>query len=300
MDLRQLEVFSKVFELKSFSKAAEKLRISQPTVSAHIQNLEDELGIKLFDRMGRKILPTLEARILYRHAVELLKKKEEALSELLSVTKKSKGTLKLAVSNIPGDYLIPHILLKLKHLMPEVVVQVEIFDSKKVIKQLKEVIPEYDIGFVGSLITDQKLEYKKILDDEIVLIAPPYYNSEKMTLEDFKKLPLLIREEDSGTRIAVERALKEKGISSLSLNITAFLGSNTAIKEAVKKGVGFGLVSKYSIKEELDCNKLKTIKIEGLSIKRSFYAVRRNDITPIPAARTLWDNLEKLFNSKNT
>ena len=300
MDLRQLEVFAKVFELKSFSKAAEKLSISQPTVSAHIQNLEDELGLRLFDRVGRKVIPTHEAKILYRYAVELLKKKEEALSELLSVTKKSKGTLRIAASNIPGDYLIPHILPKLKHIMPEVVIQVEILDSRKVVKQLKEAIPEYDIGFVGSKISDQKLEYKKILDDEIVLIAPSYYRSETIKVEGITKVPLIFREEDSGTRLTVEKALEEKGINPIFLDVVAFLGSNTAIKEAVKKGVGFGLVSKYSIQRELECNRLKTIKIEGLSIRRSFYAVRRKDITPIPAARTLWDNLEKFFNSVNT
>ena len=296
MDLRQLEVFTKVFELRSFSKAAERLSISQPTVSAHIQNLEDELGLRLFDRVGRKVVPTYESKILYRHAVELLKKKEEVLSELLSVTEKSRGTLKIAASNIPGDYLIPHILPKLKHIMPEVVIQVEILDSKKVVKQLKEVIPEYDIGFVGSKISDQKLEYKKVLDDEIVLIAPPYYRSETIKIEEITKFPLIFREEDSGTRLTVEKALKRKSINPVFLNVVAFLGSNTAIKEAVKKGIGFGLVSKYSIQRELECNKLKTVKIEGFSIKRSFYAVRRNDITPMPAARTLWDNLEKFFN----
>jgi DNA-binding transcriptional LysR family regulator len=296
MDLRQLEVFTKVFELRSFSKAAEKLSISQPTVSAHIQNLEDELGLRLFDRVGRKVVPTYESKILYRHAVELLKKKEEVLSELLSVTEKSRGTLKIAASNIPGDYLIPHILPKLKHIMPEVVIQVELLDSKKVVKQLKEVIPEYDIGFVGSKISDQKLEYKKVLDDEIVLIAPPYYRSETIKIEEITKFPLIFREEDSGTRLTVEKALKRKSINPVFLNVVAFLGSNTAIKEAVKKGIGFGLVSKYSIQRELECNKLKTVKIEGFSIKRSFYAVRRNDITPMPAARTLWDNLEKFFN----
>ena len=96
--------------------------------------------------------------------------------------------------------------------------------------------------------------------------------------------------------MTVEKALKRKSINPVFLNVVAFLGSNTAIKEAVKKGIGFGLVSKYSIQRELECNKLKTVKIEGFSIKRSFYAVRRNDITPMPAARTLWDNLEKFFN----
>lgn len=299
MDLRQLEVFIKVFELRSFSKAAERLNISQPTVSAHIQNLEDELGLRLFDRVG-KVVPTYEAKILYRHSVELLKKKDEALSELLSVTKNFRGVLRIVASNIPGDYLIPQTLSAIKHLMPEVVIKVGILDSKGVLKQLKEVIPDYDIGFVGSKITDPKLEYKKILNDEIVLIAPPYYRTEAIKLEEITKFPLIFREEDSGTRFTVEGALKESDINPAFLNVVAVLGSNTAIKEAVKEGAGFGLVSKYSIKEELECNKLKTIKIKGFSINRSFYAVMRKDITPIPAARTLWNNIEKVFKSVNT
>ncbi|MEO2068860.1 MAG: selenium metabolism-associated LysR family transcriptional regulator [Desulfurobacteriaceae bacterium] len=300
MDLRQLEVFVKVFELKSFSKAAEKLNISQPTVSAHIQNLEDELSLKLFDRIGRKVVPTFEAKILYKHAVELIKKRDEALSELLSVNKRSKGFLKIAASNIPGDFLIPHTLPKLKHLLPEVIVRVDIFDSKKVIKLLKEVIPDYDLGVVGSKLEDQKLEYKKILDDEIVLIAPPYYKKDSLELKELSEIPLLLREEDSGTRLTVEKALEENGLNPLSLNIIAILGSNTAIKESVKKGVGFGLVSKYSVLKELECKKLKVLKVNGLSIKRSFYAVKRKDITLTPPARFLWENLEKIFNFPST
>ncbi|MEO2065542.1 MAG: selenium metabolism-associated LysR family transcriptional regulator [Desulfurobacteriaceae bacterium] len=300
MDIKQLEVFAKVFENRSFSKAAKQLGLSQPTVSTHIQHLEDSLGKKLFDRLGRRVVPTEEAKILYKHAVEILKKRDEALAELLSLdSSKISGKVRIAASNIPGDYLIPHVLIKLKELLPEVTFQVEIYDSSKVLNLLRENIPNFDLGFVGLEVFDPKFEVKKVHDDEIVLISPPYFKRDSITPEELLKLPLIFREEDSGTRKTVEKALRKAGIPAAKLNVIAYLGSNTAIKEAVKRGAGFGLVSRYSVKDEVECQKVKVVEIRGLSIRRCFFAVKRNDITPIPAVRTIWDKLEKLFKSRN-
>jgi len=296
MDIKQLEVFARVFENQSFSKAAQQLGLSQPTVSTHIQHLEDILGKKLFDRVGRKVIPTAEARILYRHAVEILKKREEALAELLSLDRQPhSGTVKIAASNIPGDYLIPHALRKLRELFPEVTFILEIFDSNRVVSLLKEQLPSFDVGFIGLEVKDPKLEAKKIHDDEIVLIAPPYFKKSSVKIEELAELPLLFREEDSGTRRTVEEALKKNGLDPKTLRVVAYLGSNTAIKEAVKRGAGFGLVSKYSVEDEVECGKLRVVKVEGFTIKRCFYAVRRKDITPLPVVRTLWEKIEKLF-----
>ena len=296
MDIRQLEVFTKVFELKSFSKAAEKLGISQPTVSAHVQHLEDSLGKRLFDRVGRKVVPTVEAKVLYRYALEILRKREEAIAELLSLDKSSEGTLKIAASNIPGDFLIPHAISEIKKLLPSTIVVVEILDSQKVVKLLTESIPDFDIGFVGIDVSDHRLEKKKVMEDEIILIAPSNFKRSLVFPEELVELPLFLRESDSGTRASVEVALKSIGINPAELKIAGVLGSNTAIKEAVKRGAGFGLVSKYSVSEEVAYGRLKAVKIKGLEIKRSFYAVRRRDITPVPSARILWENIEKLFN----
>ncbi len=300
MDIRQLEVFTKVFENQSFSKAAQQLGLSQPTVSTHIQHLEDILGKKLFDRLGRRVVPTEEAKILYKHAVEILKKREEALAELLSLdSSKISGRVKVAASNIPGDYLLPHLLNRLKELLPQVVFQIEIYDSNRVVKLLRESIPNYDLGFIGMEVNDPKLELKKVHNDEIVLIAPPYFKETLIPPERLTELPLIFREEDSGTRRTVEEALRGLGIGLSNLKVVAYLGSNTAIKEAVKRGAGFGLVSKYSVQDEVECGKVKVVRIRNFSIKRCFFAVKRRDITPVPAVRTIWEKIEKLFKNRN-
>ena len=301
MDIKQLEVFVRVFENRSFSKAAQQLGLSQPTVSAHIQHLESTLGKKLFDRVARRVVPTAEARILYRHAVEILKKRDEALADLLSIDSTSlTGTVKIAASNIPGDYFIPHVLTKVRNLFPGVTLSVEIFDSNKVLSLLKEQLPSFDMGFVGVEVVDPKFETKVVHSDEIVLIAPPYEKKRSIDISELCRLPLIFREEDSGTRRTVEEALRKYGVSPEKLNVIAFLGSNTAIKEAVKRGVGFGIVSKYSVEDEVQCGKLKTVEVQSLTIKRCFFAVRRRDITLLPAARALWERLSKLFrNGKN-
>jgi len=297
MDIRQLEVFVKVFETNSFSRAAEELGISQPTVSTHIQNLEDALGKKLFDRLGRRIVPTEEARILYRHAVEILKKREEALAELFSSSKKVSGTVKIATSNIPGDYLVPRILGKLRELLPQTLFYVDILDSNKVVNAMRTSVPKYDLGLVGIFPLDDRFEVKELAGDEIVLVAPPSYKREEIDIKELKELPLLFREEDSGTRRTVEEALKGVDLYPTDLKIVAYLGSNTAIKEAVKSGAGFGLVSKYSIEEEVKINLLKVVKVKGLEIKRKFFAIRRKDLTPSKAVKSLWESLGELVKS---
>ncbi len=295
MEIRQLEVFCQVYEQESFSKAAERLGISQPTVSSHIQHLEDYLGKKLFDRTGKRVIPTPEARILYRYALEILKKRNEALSEILSVEKSPSGILKIGASNIPGDYILPSALKKIRAYLPKVVLHVEIFDSSKVLKLLKENFPEIDIGIVGRKINDSSFEWKLIGNDEIVLIAPPFFKSSSISLSELKELPLFFRETDSGTRKTIEEELKKRKIDPLKLKVVGILGSNTAIKEAVKTGEGFGLVSSLSVKKELECGELKVVKIEGLKIKRNFYAVKRKDLTLQPAARIFWEKINRIF-----
>jgi DNA-binding transcriptional LysR family regulator len=296
MDIRQLEVFARVFERQSFSKAAQQLGLSQPTVSNHIQHLEDSLGKKLFDRLGRRVVPTQEAKILYKHAVEILKKREEAIAELLSLdTSNLEGTLKVAASNIPGDYLIPRAIKKIKKLLPKTFIEVEIYDSSRVIKLLKESFPQFEIGFVGLKPKEAKLEHREIVGDEIVLIAPPSFKRESIELKELPSLPLVLREEESGTRKTVEEGLRRAKIDVENLNVVAALGSNTAVKEAVKSSSLFGLVSKCSVRDDVRCKSLKIVKVEGLSIKRKFFAVRRRDITPSPVARKIWENLGRLF-----
>jgi len=295
MDIKQLEVFCQVFENKSFSKAAERLGLSQPTVSSHIQHLEDFLGKKLFDRSGKTVVPTAEAKVLYNYAVEILKKRNEALSEIFSLEENFKGTLKLGTSNIPGDYIVPKALKKIRKILPNTTLKVEILDSSKVLKLLKENIPEIDLGIVGTFVQDPQLEWKEIGRDQIVLIGPPYFRKNLIDLNEIEELPLLLREEESGTKKTVEERLKSKGINIQTLNVTAVLGSNTAIKEAVMAGEGFAFVSKLSIEREVKNNMLKVVKVKGLEIKRKFYLVKRKGLSLQPGGRIFWERAKEIF-----
>ncbi|NIA11081.1 MAG: LysR family transcriptional regulator, partial [Nitrospiraceae bacterium] len=223
MDIKQLEIVAKVAELRSFSKAAESLNISQPTVSMHIQNLERELKAKLFDRLGKKVIPTPEGKLLYRYALDIIGKRNEALRELTSFNKTFKTTVRILASNIPGEYLIPWVIQRTEKLIPNALMDVEILDTKKVIGLLEREIPDYDIGFVGGKVAKPKLEYKGIIEDELILIAPSYYKKNDIDIETFKELPLIFRESDSGTRISTEKALKTYKIDISKINIVAYL-----------------------------------------------------------------------------
>ncbi len=291
MDIRQLEVFLKVAELSSFSKAADILNISQPTVSAHIQNLESELGIRLFDRSGRKVLLTPEGKVLVKYAKEIIKKRDEALARVLSKSEDLSGTLKIAASNIPGEYFIPSILIHVKRTMPSVTLNVDVYDTRRVIAILMEDIPAYEIGFVGSAVDEKNLECREIFKDELVLIAPFSYRPSVVTVDDLLKMPIVLRERGSGSRESFERALKEMGLDISDLNVVAVLGNNTAVKEAVVKGSFFAVVSRYSVRSEIRCKLLKEVSVKDFNVRRSFYAVRRRDITPSPPARKFWSSL---------
>ncbi|MEO2083815.1 MAG: LysR substrate-binding domain-containing protein, partial [Desulfurobacteriaceae bacterium] len=131
------------------------------------------------------MVPTAEAELLYRHAVEILRKREEAISELLSLDKTPVfKEVRIAASNIPGDYLLPHNLNRLRNIFSGAKVIVDILDSQKVLTVLLEKASIYDLGFVGTEVDDSRIESKKVLSDEIVLIAPPYFKKSEVHLSE--------------------------------------------------------------------------------------------------------------------
>ena len=136
LDLRLLEVFCRVYEERSFSRAAENLWISQPTVSGHIKNLEEALEVRLFERLPREVVPTQAARILYRHGEVILKQREVALQELMAYLNRLEGSLTVAASTIPGEYLLPQVLVAFNAQFPRVEVKLTISDSKEVCDQV--------------------------------------------------------------------------------------------------------------------------------------------------------------------
>ncbi|HXX53256.1 MAG TPA: selenium metabolism-associated LysR family transcriptional regulator [Thermodesulfovibrionales bacterium] len=272
MDIHHLRVFATVFRNRSFSKASEELYLTQPTVSDHIKALEEELHCRLFDRLGRSIAPTREADILYSSATEIIER-TDALIELVGQFKKDvSGKLVIGASTIPGTYVIPHLIAGFKKSYPTVSFQIVETDSKGVIEKILR--HELLLGMVGAKIGNGNLIYTPVMEEELIAVSSPsLIKAHEMSLEELTKLPMILREEGSGTRREIERIMEGGGISLDALPVVGYFGSTGAVKQAVKAGLGISILSELAVKDEVKYKLLKKIRIKGIQMKRKFYTV---------------------------
>jgi DNA-binding transcriptional LysR family regulator len=272
MDIHQLRVFTSVFKNKSFSKASEELHLTQPTISDHVKTLEEELDCKLFDRLGRTIIPTKEAEVLYSHALEIIEK-TNTIKEVISQTRKEiKGELIIGASTIPGTYLLPSIMAEFQRKYPSVSFQILVSDSRGIIDKVSK--HELLLGIVGAKLDDEQINYIPFVEDELIVVSSPsMVKSSSITLKGLTKFPMVLREEGSGTRREVEKILEGKGISLGGIKIAGIFGSTDAIKQAVKAELGISILSKLSVADELKHNILKEIKLTDTQMKRKFYII---------------------------
>ena len=192
MDIHHLKIFVSVYKNKSFTKASEKLHISQPTISEHIKNLEKSLDCKLFDRLGRSIMPTAEADILYPKALQILDDLDQIQEDISAAGIGVKGKLIIGASTIPGAYILPRMAYTFKKQYPDVAFEILIEDSGKI----TNMVLQHDLffGIVGAKMTSEKLDYEPLIEDELVLVATSKLLPQKtITLDKLPSIPFLQR-----------------------------------------------------------------------------------------------------------
>jgi DNA-binding transcriptional LysR family regulator len=272
MDIHHLKVFASVFRNKSFSRASEELHLTQPTISNHIKALEEELECNLFDRLGRTIIPTKEAEMLFINATELIEK-ADVLKETLSQFKKDlKGKIVIGASTIPGVYLMPSFITTFQKKYPSLSFHISISDSRGIIEGISK--HELLLGIVGAKLNTDQIQYTPFVEDELIAVSSPHVSiQQRMSLKDFIELPIVLREEGSGTRRETEKILKGKGISLDKIKIAGIFGSTDAVKQAVKSGLGVSILSKFAVGDELEHKILSEIQLNDIQMKRRFYIV---------------------------
>lgn len=286
MDLWRLQIFCRVVELKSFTKAAKAVYLSQPTVSSHIKDLETHFQCKLVDRLGREVIPTPAGSLLYSYATKIValeKETEDALSEFHG---KIKGRLTMGGSTIPAGYILPPLLGKFKRDYPEVVVTLVQGDTARIIQET--VNGRVELGIVGAKSQEVQLLQKGIMDDEMFLIVPGQHKwagKRQVLFDEMAKEPFITREPGSGTRKSIEQVLDESGYSLGALNIVAEMGSTEGVRQAIKAGVGISILSECAVAEELSNRSLKKVKVKGVSFKRAFYLTLHKHRTQSPLCR---------------
>lgn len=292
MNLRALEAFCAVYREGSFTAAAARLGLSQPTVSSHVRNLEEELGASLFDRVGRRVQPTRAARLLFRHARRLLDASREMNEELDRFLHGLHGRLVAAASTIPGEYWLPSRIGRFHELYPEIAVTVEIRDSGAVVERVLD--GRAELGVVGARLERDELVFRELAVDRLVLVAPPgqvWLTGRSVSLDALCQLPFVLREEGSGTRLMFERALAHRGLAP-ELHAVAELGSTTAVKEAVKAGVGVSVLSRLAVEDDLAAGRVQLLEMTDLPrLERAFFAVTHRSRAVSPLARAFLEFL---------
>ncbi len=287
MEFKQLEALAAVIRLQSFSKAAEELYLTQPTISSHVRSLEQELGTSLLFRTTKEVSPTQEGLVLYDYAIKLIQLRDEAIQSITNQAVKIKGKVSIASSSIPGQYFLPSMMAAFHQLYPDVTFQVSLMDSAQVLDALFS--KGCEIGLVGTPYEDSRLSFHSFAKDELVVITPNAPKYERYTdffpTSQLVREQLILREKGSGTRRATESFLHSLGIQPDSLRISAELNDIESIKRAVEQGLGISIASRYSVQDSEAMGKIRIFPFEGGSFIRDLYLVYREGRPLSPAAQ---------------
>lgn len=284
--LRQMKVFKTVAEHLNFTQAARELHLSQPAVSMQVKQLEDSVGLPLFEHTGKKIQLTEAGREIYQYARTLFQTFGE-MEEVISAMKGlGTGHLNIAVASTV-NYFAPRLLAAFHRGYPGIDLRLDVANRERLMGLLKN--NEIDIVLMGLPPEDIDLEYEPFMENPLVVIAPPGHplqHERKIPADRLSEEVFLMREAGSGTRLAMERFFTEQSITiSTGMQMTR----NEAIKQAVRAGMGLGVVSAHTIELELETGRLVVLDVEGFPLRRHWYMVYRKGKRLSPAARAFHD-----------
>lgn len=293
-----LETFARAAELGSFTAAARALGLTQAAVSQRIAALEQFLNIPLFTRQGGHVQLTDAGHCLYGHAQRILELHRTAIAEVMGRPAPLAGELALAASSVPGEHLLPDLLAAFGARYPHVQVRATVSDTRAVLEQIEQ--GHAHLGLVGGKADHPHLEFHGFAHDRLALVVPaghPWTGRKRVTFKQMAREPLILREAGSGSRWCLEQALARGGQSLADLRVTLELGSNEAIKEAVRRGLGLTFLSTHTVQREAAAGQLDALEVTGLPLEREIFVVRdRRRVLPIPA-RLFFDLLASAANS---
>ncbi|MBD1226251.1 DNA-binding transcriptional regulator YeiE [Xenorhabdus griffiniae] len=264
--LRQLEIFAEVLKSGSTTQASQQLALSQSAVSASLTDLEGQLGVQLFDRVGKRLVTNEHGRLLYPKALALL----EQAGEVEQLFKLELGALRLAASSTIGNYMLPEMLARYRQDYPETPLELNISNTGDVIKAVAEF--RVDLGLIEGLCHDPELITQPWMKDELIVFSSPKSPllQGELNVEDLIKAPWILREKGSGTREILDHLLFSQ---MPRFNIAMELGNSEAIKHAVQYGMGISCLSRRVLQEQLKNGTLSELVIPGLSLNRTLYLI---------------------------
>jgi LysR family transcriptional regulator, transcriptional activator of the cysJI operon len=273
----RLKVFRTVAEHLNFRKAAEHLFLTQPAITLQVKALEDDLGIRLFDRASNRVSLTPQGALLLDYAKKIATLVSQAEQELGENGKVS-GELSLGVSTTIAQYLLPRLLRAFLDENPRVQFSLHSGNTSEIVQLLLE--NKLAIGLIEGPARDRGIRTEPFMEDELVLITPPAFESDRLSRDQFVASRLLMREHGSGSRHVAEMALEKAGFKLKFFKNVMNLDSTEAIKSAVEVGLGVGFASRWAIFKELELGTLKVAEVAGLRVVRHFSLISRTGPEP--------------------
>lgn len=274
----RLKVFRTVAAHLNFREAAEHLFLTQPAVTQQIKALEDDLGVRLFDRTANRVALTAQGAVLLAYADKIAALAVDAEQQLVAGDGKISGHLDLGVSTTIAQYVLPRLLGAFLDEYPRVEFSLHSGNTDAIVQLLlKDKLP---LGLIEGPARDRGIHTEPFMQDEMVLITPPGFEYDQPSLNQLVSSHLLMREHGSGSRRVVELALKKAGLKLKSFAKVMDLDSTEAIKSAVEAGLGVGFVSRWAISKELELGLLKVARVDGIKMARNFSLISRTGPPP--------------------
>lgn len=269
--LRQISVFDAVSRHLSYSRAAETLHLTQPAVSMQIKQLEESIGVPLFEQLGKKIYLTEVGKEFKQYCQNILQQLADAES-MFDDFKGMSGKLSICVAST-ASYITPHLLAVFCQRHPETQVSLSVTNRENVLQRLTN--NETDMAIMGRPPEGLDLDAMPFMENRLAIIAPidhPLANASDIPMSRLSEETFLVREQGSGTRITMERFFAERGIQ---LTTGTEMSTNEAIKQAVQAGMGLGILSLNTVSLELETRRLTVLDVQNFPIKRHWYVVHR-------------------------
>lgn len=271
----RLKVFDTVAKRLNFTKAAHELNITQPAVSKHIKEIEQQLNTKLFDRNGTKIKLTIAGDTLFRYTEQIFNVYRDLEYEINQLNQKHEGVFRIGASTTIAQYVLPALLASFHQKFKDIKVQLSIHNTE-VIEQLL-IERKIDLGMIEGLSKNKSFHYTPFIKDEIVLVANarhPLANKNSLKIKEFLEVPLLLREPGSGTLEIIAFELKKLNLKLADFKLEMQLANTESIKAYLLHSDCMAFLSIHSILQELKNKTLIVIDVENITIVRDFYFIQ--------------------------
>jgi LysR family transcriptional regulator, transcriptional activator of the cysJI operon len=283
VDFEALRTFIAVVEEKNFTRAGEKRLLSQPSISLHVKNLENDLGTKLIDRSPKYIRITPAGELLYRRAKQIMELYDKTHEDIYALQHRLTGTLKIGASYTIGEYVLPKIMAEFHKHYPDIYLEISVHNTEKVAQSVR--LLQQDIGLIEGNIDTADLKVSPFMEDEMLLVGAKDYIDENTCLQD---ATWITREKGSGTREFMEHFFRSHGITPKNI-IT--ISSNQGVKEAVVQKLGLSVLSHWVVRQEVLAGTLSILPMKN-KITRVFSHVSPNSIEPSRAVQVFLSTLK--------